>query len=184
MKGQCLVDLSLAGATYQQTVYVGRLEGLDLLLGMDFLATYGVELDCGARTVRIGADEISFGRALKVGSNDLVRMDKTVRIRSRGVQRVSCHLPDLSRVGQEVLVEGVANLGDLLFVMPSLEDSDDFDEGASEAITILSPELRWELLCEMWTRTREMSAVITVLSPELRWKPLGVGESSVEPSSV
>ena len=78
-------------------------------------------------------------------------------------------------------MEGVANLGDLLFVMPSLEDSDDFDEGASEAITILSPELRWELLCEMWTRTKEMSAVITNLSP------LGVGESSVdsgEPGNV
>ena len=51
VKGQCLVDLSLAGAIYQQTVYVGRLEGLDLLLGMDFLTTYEVELDCGAWTV-------------------------------------------------------------------------------------------------------------------------------------
>jgi len=65
VKGQCQVDLRLAGATYQQTVYVGRLEGLDLLLGMDFLATYEVELDCGARTVRIGTHEIQFGRALK-----------------------------------------------------------------------------------------------------------------------
>ena len=46
-------------------------------------------------------------------------------------------------------MEGVADLGDLLAVMPSLEDSVDFDEGASEAVTILSPELRWGLLGEM-----------------------------------
>ena len=88
---------------------------------MDFLATYEVELDCGARTVQIGADEIPFGKTLKVESNDLVRMDETVRIRSRGVQRVSCHLPDLSRAGRKVLVEGVANLGNLFFIVPSLE---------------------------------------------------------------
>ena len=60
------------------------------------------------------------------------------------------------------------------------EDSGDSNEGASEVITTLSPELRWELLCEMWTQTKKMSVVITILSPELRWKPLGVGESSDE----
>jgi hypothetical protein len=35
------------------------------------------------------------------------------------------------------------------------EDSDDSDEGASEAITILSPELRWELLRAVWTQTKK-----------------------------
>ena len=76
---------------------------------------------------------------------------------------------------------GVAGLGDLPRVTPPLEDSDDFGEGASEAITILSPELRWGLLCEVWTRTKGVSAVIAILSPR------GVGESSVdsgEPGNV
>ena len=65
---------------------------------------------------------MQFGhQILAVGSNDLVSLDKTVRICPRGVQRVSCHVRDLARVGHEVLIEGVVTLGDQLYSIPSLE---------------------------------------------------------------
>jgi len=58
---------------------------------------------------------------MKVGTNDLIRLDKTIRIRPRGVQRVACRVGDLSRAGREVLVEGVTSLGDDLYVVSTLE---------------------------------------------------------------
>jgi hypothetical protein len=113
VEGVCKVNFVVDGETFPIEVFVGKLENLDLLLGMDWLCTYGVELDCGSRTIRIGLHEMQFGhQILAVGSKDLVSMDKTVRIRPRGVQRVSCHVRDLARVGQEVLIEGVVTLGD------------------------------------------------------------------------
>ena len=122
VEGVCKVNFVVDGETFPIEVFVGKLENLDLLLGMDWLCTYGVELDCGSRTIRIGLHEMQFGhQILAVGSKDLVSMDKTVRIRPRGVQRVSCHVRDLARVGQEVLIEGVVTLGDHMYVMPSLE---------------------------------------------------------------
>jgi hypothetical protein len=112
----------VGGMKYEQTVQVGWLQGLDLLLGMDWLVTHEAEINRGRRTIRVKENpEVSFGRILAVDSKDLVRMDKTVRIRPRGVQRVSCHVRDLSKAGREVLVEGVVQLGDELYVVPSLE---------------------------------------------------------------
>ena len=97
------------------------MEGLDLLLGMDWRSSYGVTIDCAAKTIRIGTKDVTFGRAMTGSSGDLARMCKTVRIRPRGVQRVLCKIRDLSRVGQEVLVEGTTLLGGELYVVPSLE---------------------------------------------------------------
>ena len=58
---------------------------------------------------------------LAVSSGDLVRLAKTTRIRSRGVQRVICSTDSSDRAGEEVLVEGTTHLGDGLFVVPTLE---------------------------------------------------------------
>jgi len=100
---------------------VRKLEGLDLLLGMDWLSSYGVTIDCAAKTIRIATKDVTFGRAMTVSSGDLGRMCKTVRFQPRGHQRVLCQIRDLSRVGQEVLVEGTTQLGGELHVVPSLE---------------------------------------------------------------
>ncbi len=122
VKGAIEAKFRLGDGHYDQRILVGRLEGLDLLLGMDWLTTYGVNIDCATKTVRIGeASSTSFGQVLAVLGKDLVRLTKTVRVRPRGVQRVLCHIKNCNRVGQEVLVEGTVNLGGELFVVPSLE---------------------------------------------------------------
>jgi len=119
--GTVNIDLQLGNENYRQLVQVGRLAGVDLLLGMDWLSTYDVVVDCASRTIKIGVQRVAFGQALTVSSGDLVRLTKTVRIRPRGVQRVMCQVTDLTRVGEEVLVEGTAQLGGELFIIPSLE---------------------------------------------------------------
>jgi hypothetical protein len=48
------------------------LHGLDLLLGMDWLSTYNVIIDCASRTISIGAQDVAFGQVLTVNSGDLV----------------------------------------------------------------------------------------------------------------
>jgi len=106
VRGAVQADIQVGNVTYSQLLQVGRLEGLDLLLGMDWLTTYGVAIDCAAQTIRMGSDSIQFGRAMAVNSGDLVRMAKTVRVRPRGVQRVACRIEDPGRRGREVLVEG------------------------------------------------------------------------------
>jgi hypothetical protein len=121
VKGAVLAEFQFGGGSYLQWLHVGRLQGLDLLLGMDWLTSYGVIVDCASRTIRVGESNIQFGRAMAVNSRDLVRMTKTVRIRPRGVQRVICHIEDPSRAGEQVLVEGTTQLGGDLFVVPSLE---------------------------------------------------------------
>ena len=98
-----------------------KLKGLDLLQGMDWLSSYGVTIGCAAKTIRIATKDVTFGRAMTVSSGDLMRMCKTVRFQPRGYQRVLCQIRDLSRVGQEVLVEGTAQLGGELHVVPLLE---------------------------------------------------------------
>jgi hypothetical protein len=115
------IDLQLGDENYKQLVHVGRLHGLDLLLGMDWLSTYNVVIDCASCTISIGTQDVAFGQVLTVSSGDLVRLTKTVRIHPRGVQRVMCLVLDLSRVGEEVLVEGTTQLGGELFIIPSLE---------------------------------------------------------------
>jgi len=99
---------------------VRKVKGLDLLLGMDWRSSYGVTIDCAA-SIRIGTKDVTFGRARTVSSGDLVRMCKTMWIRPQGIQRVVCRICNLSRVGQEVLVEGTTQLGGELHVVPSLE---------------------------------------------------------------
>jgi len=122
VRGAVQADIQVGNVTYSQLLQVGRLEGLDLLLGMDWLTTYGVAIDCAAQTIRMGSDSIQFGRAMAVNSGDLVRMAKTVRVRPRGVQRVACRIEDPGRRGREVLVEGITiKLGDGLHVISSLE---------------------------------------------------------------
>ena len=112
VEGMCTIQFKLGGITYEQTVQVGRLEGLDLLLGMDWLVTHKAEINCGRRTIWLKENpEVSFGRILAVDSKELVRMDKTICIRPRGMQQVSCHVRNLSKAGREVLIEGVFQLG-------------------------------------------------------------------------
>jgi hypothetical protein len=81
-------------AIFSQLLHIGRLEGLDLPLGMDWLTTYGVAIGCAAQTIRMGSDSIPFGRAMAVNSGDLVHMAKTVRVLLHGVQRVACRIED------------------------------------------------------------------------------------------
>jgi hypothetical protein len=121
VEGLLQAEVELGGQKYEQEMQVGRLEELDLLLGMDWLVTYRVKIDCGNRSIRIGTQQIQFGSVMKVGTNDLTRLDKTIRIRPRGVQWVACRVGDLSRAGREVLVEGVTSLGDDLYVVSTLE---------------------------------------------------------------
>jgi len=121
VSGAVLAEFQFGQGTYDQWLQIGRLEGLDLLLGMDWLTTYGVTIDCAARVIRVSGGNVQFGQVMTVHSKDLVRMAKTVRIRSRGVQRVLCYTGDLSRAGKEVLVEGTTKLGGDLFVVPTLE---------------------------------------------------------------
>ena len=85
VKGAIDAKFRLGDGCYDQRILVGRLEGLDLLLGMDWLTTYGVNIDCATKTVRIGeARSILFGQVLAVLGKDLVRLTKTVRVRREG----------------------------------------------------------------------------------------------------
>jgi hypothetical protein len=108
----------LAEFGFGQEVYTQWLQGLDLLLGMDWLTTYGVTIDCASRAIRVRGGHVQFGQVLTVHSKEFVRMAKTVRICSRGVL---CYTEDLTRAGKEVLVEGTTKLGGNLFVVPTLE---------------------------------------------------------------
>jgi predicted aspartyl protease len=63
--GAVNIDLQLGNENYRQLVQVGRLAGLDLLLGMDWLSTYGITVDCASRTIKIGVQCVAFGQALK-----------------------------------------------------------------------------------------------------------------------
>jgi len=47
VEGLLQAEVELGGQKYEQEMQVGRLEELDLLLGMDWLATYRVEINCG-----------------------------------------------------------------------------------------------------------------------------------------
>ena len=46
---------------YVQSLQVGRLEGLDILLGMDWLTTYGVTIDCAKNYIKVRGTHIQFG---------------------------------------------------------------------------------------------------------------------------
>jgi hypothetical protein len=122
-RGVIMSEVEVQGGRRSQLYRVGRLERLDLLLGMGCLSSYGAAIDCATRTIRIGARDVGFGKAMTVHSKDLIRLTKTVRIRPRGVQRVMCRVEDSTRVVREVLVEGTAKLSDELFAVPSLEIS-------------------------------------------------------------
>jgi hypothetical protein len=106
VKGAVWAEFSFGQEVYTQWLQVGRLDGLDLLLGMDWLTTYGVTIDCASRAICVRGGHVQFGQVLTVHSKDLVCMAKTVRICSRGVQRVLCYMGDPTRAGKEVLVEG------------------------------------------------------------------------------
>jgi hypothetical protein len=61
LRGWRRVATSSRGGPGRQLLHVGRLEGLDLLLGMDWLTTYGVAINCAAQTIRMRSDSIQFG---------------------------------------------------------------------------------------------------------------------------
>ena len=62
--GTVNIDLQLGNENYRQLVQVGLLAGVDLLLGLDWLSTYGVTVDCASRTIKIGVQRVAFGQAL------------------------------------------------------------------------------------------------------------------------
>jgi hypothetical protein len=97
VRGAVQAHIQVGNGTYSQLLHIGRLEGLDLLLGMDWLTTYGVAIDCAAQTIRMGSDSIQFGRATAVNSGYLVCMAKTVRVRPVGVQRLAYCIKDPGR---------------------------------------------------------------------------------------
>ena len=81
VEGTCHQDSIFDRESLPIEVCVGKLESLDLLLGMGWLCTYGVELDYKARTIEVRFYESELGRMLSARSNDLVSLDRTVRIR-------------------------------------------------------------------------------------------------------
>ena len=81
VEGTSHLDIIFDRESLPIEVCVGKLESLDLLLGMGWLCTYGVELDYKARTIEVGLYESELGRILSARSNDLVSLDRTVRIR-------------------------------------------------------------------------------------------------------
>ena len=46
VKGAVSLEFKLGEGLYDQLTHVGKLEGLDLLLGMDWLSSYGVTIGC------------------------------------------------------------------------------------------------------------------------------------------